>query len=279
MDAAQSSGTNLSFRVAYSIKTNPTIALVRTAFQAGLLAEAISQREVRLANSVGFLPTSIIMNGPAKFSPDGNVRSVNTFKASFCDSIEELRRTCALSLHLQIVGLRLRPPMVNSRFGIPLDDPIAYKELIDTLGMLASDQNIGVHFHFASSALGTGKWWALLESVLEWAHQLEQTTRRQITCLDVGGGWFPNDWTHLLLPNLGLLADKAKGILPNLTEIILEPGKALVQPFSAMVVRVLEIRTIPSGRKDIVVDGAISDLPEAWSYPHRIVARDRSGNW
>lgn len=74
------------------------------------------------------------------------------------------------------------------------------------------------------------------------------------------------------------LARKASYVLPNLREIICELGKALVQPFGVLIVRILEIRRV-SNHREIVVDGAISDIPEAWSYPHRVLARDGSGRW
>jgi diaminopimelate decarboxylase len=71
-------------------------------------------------------------------------------------------------------------------------------------------------------------------------------------------------------------------VFPELAEVIVEPGKALTQPIHALVVRVLQIRggrgSRPGGR-EVVVDGAISDLPEAHSYPHRVLVGDGDGGW
>lgn len=270
--------TTLPLRIAYSIKTNPSPDLLRIALEAGLMAEAISQLEVQLARNIGFGESSIILNGPAKFWPSIAV-PLHSLKAVFCDCLEELRNISSNTLYPQVVGLRLRPPILNSRFGVSVDEPAAYQELVSTLGLLPSSQGIGIHFHFASSIIGVANWWVLFESMLEWAYQLEQVSQRQVICLDIGGGWFPDDWATLLLPRLGVLVDKAQRVLPNLIEIICEPGRALVQPFGALIVHILEIRKTTGGHKDILVDGAISDIPEARLYPHRIVVRDTFGTW
>lgn len=268
----------LPIKVAYSIKTNPSPDLLRVVLEAGLMAEAISQLEVQLARTVGFAESSIILNGPAKFWPSVTV-PLHSLKAIFCDSLEELKHFISSNVsYPKVVGVRLRLPFLNSRFGVPIYEPTVYQELVNTLELLPSNQDIGIHFHFASNAIGVTKWWVLLESTLEWARQIEQTSQRQITCLDIGGGWFPDDWATLFLPRLEELAHKARHVLPNLREIICEPGKALVQPFGVLIVRILEIRRM-SGHREIVVDGAISDIPEAWSYPHRVLARDGSGTW
>jgi diaminopimelate decarboxylase len=100
--------------------------------------------------------------------------------------------------------------------------------------------------------------------------------------LDFGGGWFPDDWFSEFVPGLEKHLGRAVTAFPALREVVVEPGKALTQPVHALVVRVLEIRggrgSGPGGR-ELVVDGAISDLPEAHSYPHRVLFGDGDGGW
>jgi diaminopimelate decarboxylase len=115
--------------------------------------------------------------------------------------------------------------------------------------------------------------------MMEWAKQIELASGRQVTCIDVGGGWFPDDWDRILLPTLKRLLSLARESLHSLEEVILEPGKGLVQPCGALVVRVIEVRVSIGGYRDVIVDGAISELPEAWSYPHRVILRLPSGEW
>lgn len=268
----------LPIRIAYSIKTNPSQDLLRIALETGLMAEAISQLEIQRAISVGFDASNIILNGPAKYWPSIAI-PFHSLRAVFCDSVEELQNCISSNtLFPQVIGLRLRPPFLNSRFGVPIDEPNAYLKAVNALRALPHDQGIGFHFHFASSVLGVRNWWVLLEAALEWARQFEQLCQRQVVCFDVGGGWFPDDWITSFLPHLEMLADKAVRLLPHLREIVCEPGKALVQPFGTLIVRILEIRKM-GDRKDILVDGAISDIPESWSYPHRIAVRDGLGDW
>jgi diaminopimelate decarboxylase len=58
-----------------------------------------------------------------------------------------------------------------------------------------------------------------------------------------------------------------------------EPGKAMAQPTMALVTTVLEVRRRPDGGSEAVVDAAISDLPMAPYYPHRVYGRGAGGGW
>jgi diaminopimelate decarboxylase len=56
--------------------------------------------------------------------------------------------------------------------------------------------------------------------------------------------------------------------------VIMEPGKALVEPYEALVTRVLEVRPRPNGSRDVIVDAGLNDVPLIHFYPHRIIALD-----
>jgi diaminopimelate decarboxylase len=268
---------------AYSIKTNPDERLIRLALESGFLAETISLLEVKKALEVGFTPEQIILNGPAKWwrseiLPDGKFYSI------FCDSIEELEQVVdklqSGELKSQTLGVRLRTPNIASRFGIPIDTPEVFEKLIEAIRKTPKDCQLGVHFHMASSNVGVGQWWHLFESILHWCSSIEALSGRLIEVLDVGGGWFPED----LQRNSGADFKKAVGIipefLPNVKEIISEPGKALAQPSMAVAMQILEIRNFGNSIKEAVVDGSIAELPMYFFYPHRILYQNQqNGGW
>jgi diaminopimelate decarboxylase len=56
-----SSELSLSVKIAYSIKTNPASILIQIAHETGMLAEAISQLEVKHAYQCGFPLDQIIL--------------------------------------------------------------------------------------------------------------------------------------------------------------------------------------------------------------------------
>ncbi len=261
----------------YSIKTNPDERLLKLALESGFLAEAISLLEVQNAFAVGFKPQQIILNGPGKWWPEG-LMPKERLHAVFCDSIADLKRVAAAAakgdLQSAVFGIRLRPPHITSRFGIPLDTPDNFRALVDSIALLPRDSAFGVHFHMASSHIGVRQWWHLYQSMLRWCRSLEKLTGRQIEVLDIGGGWFPDDWQDGREDDFKNAVKHASAMLPRLREIISEPGKAMAQPSMALAMRVLEIQKISDDSTEAVVDGSIAELPMYFFYPHRILRRD-----
>jgi diaminopimelate decarboxylase len=268
---------------AYSIKTNPDERMLRSAFAAGFIAEAISPPEVKAALKAGYRPDQIILNGPGKWwrmeaLPHESLHAV------FCDSTADLRRITAAiqagDLHTNIVGVRLRTPNVASRFGVPIHSPESFELLIDAIGLIPDNCTFGVHFHMASSSIGVTQWNALFEAMLRWCMTIESLTGRRIECLDMGGGWTPDDWQTGEKENrFAESVKKVISMLPHVREVISEPGKAVSQPSMALAMRILEVQDHchPDEDREIVVDGSIAELPMYFVHPHRILYQRAEG--
>ncbi len=272
----------VALKIAYSVKTNPEDEVLALARSHAMAAEAISQLEVRRALAAGFGPGDIILNGPGKWWPERE--RAGSLRAVFCDSLLDLRRTTEWMRQgervAEVVGVRLRPPQFTSRFGIPVVPWRAFRELVDQIQRIPGEVGFGVHFHMPPSTIGIGNWWSLFDSMLSWALTLEATAGKPVECLDLGGGWYPDDWDMLLRPRLPELVETAAGLLPQLRELILEPGRALVQSAMAVLTKVLEVRPLSRESAEVVVDAAIAEIPENRIYPHRILARHPgSGRW
>jgi diaminopimelate decarboxylase len=268
---------------AYSIKTNPDERLLRLAHENGFLAEAISLLEVQKALKAGFKPEQVVLNGPGKWWPEGLLPG-GPMHAVFCDSIADLKRVVASmergELKSKIVGVRLRTPTISSRFGIPVDSPATLKALVEAVETLPRDCAFGVHFHMASSNVGVRQWWHLYESMLRWARSVEALTGREIEYLDVGGGWFPDDWHVEDEDQFAGAIARARTVLRHVRQIISEPGKALAQPSMALAMRLLELGESNEIVREAVVDGSIAELPMHFFQPHRILHRDaQTGEW
>lgn len=262
----------------YSIKTNPDERLVRLAFENGFMAEAISLLEVQKALMVGFTPEQVILNGPGKWWPEGLLPEGRLY-AVFCDSIADIRRVAQSfqrgELKARVVGVRLRTPNVASRFGIPVDTPRALSRLVEAIELLPEDASFGIHFHMASSNIGVRQWWHLFESMLRWCRSVETLTGRPVEQLDLGGGWFPDDWHGEDDGRFRSAVERAPAFLRNLKQIISEPGKAIAQPSMALAMRLLEFDETEEEIKEAVVDGSIAELPMHFFQPHRILHWNR----
>lgn len=282
--ASKLSTPALTITNAYSIKTNPDERLIKLAKESGFLAEAISLLEVQKALKLGFKPEQVILNGPGKWWPEGLLPDA-PIHAVFCDSIADLQRVVASlstkELQAKIVGVRLRAPNTGSRFGIPVDTPDKLKQLVAAIESLPRNCTFGVHFHMASSNIGVGQWWHLYESMLRWCRSIETLAHRQIECLDMGGGWFPDDWHTDAEDQFATAIGRARNFLPFVKQIISEPGKAMAQPSMAVAMRLLEFAESEGEEvKEAIVDGSIAELPMHFFQPHRILRQDKqTGEW
>lgn len=283
--AAESASTpEIRVTNAYSIKTNPDERMLRSARAAGFLAEAISPLEVAKALQAGYTPDQVILNGPGKWWRKEHLPTAS-LHAVFCDSTADLRRVAvaiaAGELSAKIVGVRLRTPSVPSRFGIPIHTPEVFEQLIESVKLLPQDCEFGIHFHMASSNIGVSQWSHLFEGMLRWCASVETLTGRKITCIDMGGGWAPDDWQDGETNNrFAIAAARVAEFLPHVTQIISEPGKAVAQPSMALAMRILEVQDDSGNEKEdkeVVVDGSIAELPMYFVHPHRILFQPSEG--
>jgi len=258
----------------YSIKTNPDPRLIKLALDYGFYAEAISLLEVQRALEVGFRPDQVILNGPAKFWPEGLLPK-ERMHAFFCDSLADLERTVAAveagALSSKHIGIRIRTPNVTSRFGIPLDSPATFRKLVEGIKRLPTDSAFGIHFHMASSNIGVAGWNHLFESMIGWCQSIEQLTGRSIEILDLGGGWWPDDWHDAGNDRFAKAVARIRKALPGVRQIVSEPGKAMAQPSMALAMRILEIQEHEDDYVEAVVDASIAELPMHFFQPHRML--------
>jgi diaminopimelate decarboxylase len=262
----------------YSIKTNPDRRLLQLALDHGFYAEAISLGEVRSALEVGFRTDQVILNGPGKWWPEGLMPRA-PMHAVFCDSVADLDRVVAAigagEMAAKHVGIRIRTPNIVSRFGIPLDSPTTFGKLVAAVKRLPTDSAFAVHFHMASSHVGVAQWWHLFESMLRWCRSIEKLTGRTIELLDMGGGWYPDDWHADETSKIAHAVELVRAMLPGVSQIASEPGKAMAQPSMALAMRILEIQEHEEDHVEAVVDASIAEIPMHFWQPHRMVRQCR----
>ncbi len=255
----------IALRYAYSLKTSPDAEYLMLARKAGMLAECISLLEVRRALETGWRPDEIVLNGPGKWWPPTE-RAVDGLRVVFCDSIEELERLAGSSRRDGLWGVRLRIPGSRSRFGVPVDEPADFERLCAAVVALPADRDFGIHVHMASTMIGVGHWRDVAESSVAWAQAIEAASGRRVRAIDLGGGYHPDDFARLPFRDIVRFAREK---LSSLTEVYVEPGRALTQATMAMVTSVLDVRRHDGKLQEVVVDACIAELPLASVYPHR----------
>ena len=254
-------------RLAYSIKTNPKPDILKAAHDAGLLAEAITQDEVAVAEGIGWAGTSIVLNGPAKLWPKPLGLS---FLAMFADSLEEALEPSVGSSAI-FEGPRIRMPGVASRFGIPLDESGVMSSLAEIVGSSSAD--FALHTHTAQSRIGLRRWYSGVAGILKLGSALSQMIAKPVRMVDFGGG-FTEPALLALVENRKRLVDLVRGVAPDCELIVIEPGKGLLASHGMVFSRVIRVLEDDSA----IVDASIAELPDRVSQ-QRPAHVYREGEW
>jgi diaminopimelate decarboxylase len=260
----------LAIVAAFSLKTNPRAELLAMARARGFFAETISPDELRWAAEAGFGPERLIYNGP---HPLLERVGDEPLELVFADSLEAFARNREIGV-ARVHGVRLRPSMLDSRFGITVDDGAA---LHAAVAAVSADTPIGVSFHARREDFRGAGWRDVAADVLERAVALELRTGRRVVAFDVGGGWTPEEFDATFAADIGWLVARVVAALPSCTRLIVEPGQAVCTPAEALIATVLEVRE-RGPRRDVVVDAGYPDWPQMHSYAHGFFVR-KDGRW
>ncbi len=254
----------------WSFKTNPRPELLKLAHKHGFFAETISCDEVDWAHHEGFAPEETIYNGPEPLLDRAKGKRL---AYAFADSVEAFERNVQRGV-AHVHGVRLRPSMIGSRFGVPVDDDDA---LVPAVRAIPPDVPIGVSFHARHEDFHGASWRDVAGDVLDRAVALERAAERRVVAFDVGGGWTTGEFDANFEPDMRWLRERVAEALPACTRLVFEAGQAVCTPTEALLTEVLEVR-VRGPRRDAIVDVGYSDWPEMHSYPHGFFAW-RNGRW
>lgn len=247
------------FRVGYSVKTNPRPELLQEALRCGFYAECISSGEIQAALRAGFNPGTVIYNGPVPAS----ALEIQP-KFVFADSIEAYDADCA-TLRDTIVGVRIRPAGIDSRFGVPVE---RFDELVRAMRKNGRTET-AVSFQVRSEDYGDNDFRGIASSVLEVAALLESQTEIRVAAFNVGGGRSAAEFdASAAAGDFAFVHYSAQQRLPNVREIMMEPGQELDFSLEALVAPILEVRS--GNPAEVVVDAGRPDFPAIDKTPHRI---------
>lgn len=244
----------------YSFKTNPRAELLQLARERGFFAETISGDELAWAARNGFPPDETVYNGP---EPPPDRASSERLAYVFADSVEAFARNMRRRV-ARVQGVRLRPSMIASRFGVPVEEE---RSLCDAVSLAPPDTPIGISFHARQGDFKGASWRDVAGDVLMRAIELERRTGRRVVAFDAGGGWTPEDFDANFHSDMRWLVDRIFDTLPACTRLLFEAGQAVCTPTEALLTQVLEVRE-RAARREAIIDAGYSDWPEMHAYVH-----------
>jgi diaminopimelate decarboxylase len=260
----------LTFVAGYSFKTNPRAEMLAAARHQGYHAEVISPDELRWAGESGFSRERTIYNGPYPLRDLGGGAPIDIV---FADSVEAFERNARRRI-ARLQGVRMRPSMIPSRFGVPLEDDAA---LAVVAGSLEPPAPLAVSFHARRGDFRGASWRDVADDVIQRAVRVQARSGRSIAAFDVGGGWTPAEFDADFVADMTWLLDRVVPAFPRCTHVMFEPGQAVCTPAEALITEVLEVRR-RHGRREVVVDAGYPDWPQMHEYVHGLYAW-RDGDW
>ncbi|MBX5466573.1 MAG: diaminopimelate decarboxylase [Firmicutes bacterium] len=265
---------------------------------AGLLEErgvgldVVSGGELATALAGGFDPRRILFHGNVKTRDEiayGLAQGVGLWAVDSLDELALLDQMAGAAGVKAAIVLRLTPGIeahthafirtgqFDTKFGLAMAAGIAEGAVDAALAAPHLDL-VGYHAHIGSQILEVEPFLANLERLLGFARDQYQRLGFWPEVLDVGGGlgvrYTPEDDP----PPLEVVVEGMRELLRQWTppdrsppRLYMEPGRSVVAEAGVTLYRVGAIKTVPSGRRYLAVDGGMGDniRPALYQAPYR----------
>ncbi len=276
--------------LAYAVKANSNLSVVKHFAKLGAGADCVSIGEVRRAFMAGIPKYRIIFSGVGK--RDDEIREAIERDILYInvESEAELARVEMIAKELGVcarISIRVNPnidpkthPYISTglhdnKFGVDIDTA---KRLYIRSNNSENLDPVGIHFHIGSQLTELDPIREAAEIVADMVRSLSAAVGIELKFFDVGGGLgvcYENEET--IDPY-----EYAQAILSTLTgmdiTVICEPGRYLSANAGYFLTKVLyEKRN--GDKRFVVVDGAMNDLlrPSLYSAYHRVDALGKGG--
>jgi diaminopimelate decarboxylase len=269
--------------IAYSVKANGNLAVLRALAEMGAGADIVSGGELDRALRAGIPPERIVFSGVGKTDVElaaGIAAGIYAFNVESEQELEHLSELATLSGGTAAVALRVNPNIESptphaytrtghaaTKFGVPIGDAL---RLYARAASLPGVRVRGIDFHVGSQLLDAEPYSRALSQVMALVAQL-RASGTELEFVDVGGGL-----GIAYADEEGISARSfADAILPQLADsglrLLVEPGRFLVGEAGVLLTRVL-VRKEGGGRCFLVADAGMSDLlrPSHYSGYHAI---------
>ncbi|MHB8284997.1 MAG: diaminopimelate decarboxylase [Caulobacteraceae bacterium] len=272
--------------VAYAVKANASLSVLRTLAKLGAGADTVSEGEIRRAIAAGIPASRIVFSGVGKtdaelsFALDAGIAQINV------EAEPELDRLAIIAGAKGVVAkvvFRVNPDVgagghakistgkSDSKFGVSLAEA---ERLYAKAAALPQIEPVGVGCHIGSQILDL----APMEQAFCTMRALVERLRAQghtVTRLDLGGGLGVPYGDHADPPSPLAFAAMVNRVTEGLdVELEFEPGRLIAANAGVLLSRVIHIHERPEGQRFVVLDAAMNDLlrPAMYDAHHEILA-------
>ncbi|MGF1466570.1 MAG: diaminopimelate decarboxylase [Sandaracinaceae bacterium] len=273
--------------IAYAVKANGNLAVLRRLAARGCGADIVSGGELARCLRAGIEPGRIVYSGVGKTpeelaaAAEAGVRAIHVESVPELDVLEGLGRTRGAPIP---VTLRINPdvdpethPYVatglhGTKFGLEVD---VARSLLPRLVASPHLRFEGVACHIGSQLPRVEPMEDAVALLAAFAEECRQAGA-ELRTLDAGGGWpiaygneeqpFPSWAAYGAAIERGLRRGRAEHL-----DLIVEPGRALVGNAGVLLTRVILVKE-QAGKRFVVCDGAMTELirPSLYRAHHEV---------
>ena len=264
--------------IAFAVKANSNVAVLRTLAGLGAGADVVSEGEIRRALAAGVPPERIVFSGVGKteaeiaFALETGVAEINV------ESEPELKLIDAVGQRLgrrAAVAIRVNPDVeagghakiatgkAENKFGVSFAEA---ERLYANASNMAGVKALGVACHIGSQITDL----APMEAAFRKMRGLVERLRAEglsVERLDLGGGLGVPYFNQPEPPGPQAYAAMIARVMEGLdVQFAFEPGRVIAANAGVLVARVEHIHERPEGRRFLVLDAAMNDLVRPAMY-------------
>ena len=269
--------------LAYSVKANSNLEILKRLRALGAGADIVSQGELHRCLAAGFSPSDVVFAGVGKTEVEMEAAlevGILAFNVESAEELQALGRVAERLGRTAPVALRVNPDIVAdtpheytrtgdgaSKFGIPVD------RILDLYRWAADQPSLevrGIDVHIGSQILDPEPYTRALAQVLDLAAEV-RAEGIDLDFVDLGGGFGVGYEGEDGLSVEALAAIVVPRVAETGLRLILEPGRFILGQAGILVTKVLYVKH--SGSKTFVVtDGGMTELirPSHYQGFHRI---------
>jgi len=272
--------------IAFSVKANGNLAVLKTLGQLGAGADVVSGGELKKALKAGIPANKIVFSGVGKTRAEmklGLEAGIHQFNVESEPELLALNGMAASLGKRAAITIRVNPDVdakthakittgtSENKFGIPWSRARAAYKLAASLPAL---QIVGVDVHIGSQITELSPFEAAFARVADLVRSLRDDGHT-ISRIDLGGGlgvpYAPTDPAPPAPELYGAAVSKAVAGLG--CELILEPGRLIAANAGVLVSRVTYVKE-GEARKFLILDAGMNDLirPAMYDAHHEIVS-------
>ncbi|MFT7617043.1 MAG: diaminopimelate decarboxylase [Planctomycetota bacterium] len=274
--------------VAYSVKTNYLSSLVALLYQEGAKMEVVSGFEYQVCRRLGIPGADITFNGPWKKNDELKEAFAQGSQVNL-DNYDELLRAERIAKEVpgkKRIGLRVNmdvsyPPWDKFGFNLASGDAIAMvRRILDNDDF----ELAGLHMHVGTYIPNPDQYKKGAQALVDMALRIRDEFGVAPASLDMGGGYASSNTLRGQMlqgtatsPTPAMYAEsltepliKAKEKEGYEPELILEPGRALVDECGDILTTVVSVKPLRGGGRGAIIDAGVNILPTAYWYDHEI---------